>query len=99
MMYIPLPIKAVENYIDRVSSPVLVAGAVIAIPSLVFHSLTGALYPADIAPWDKDPLEITGLVLFMSFMPACLSGYVFRCNYQIKQSDAQKSYNNSACRF
>jgi len=73
MMYIPLPIKAVENYIDRVSSPVLVAGAVIAIPSLVFHSLTGALYPADIAPWDKDPLEITGLVLLMSFMPAYLA--------------------------
>lgn len=73
MMNIPLLIKAVENYIDRVSSPVLIAGARIAIPSLVFHSLTGALYPADIAPWDKDPLEITGLVLLLSFMPANLA--------------------------
>ena len=55
------------------SSPVLIAGAVTATPSLVFHSLRGALYPADIAPWDKDPLEITGLVLLMSFMPAYLA--------------------------
>ena len=73
MVYIPLPIKAVRSYLDRVSSPVLIAGAVIAIPSLVFHYLTGALYPAHIAPWYKDPLEITGLVLLMSFMPAYLA--------------------------
>ena len=72
-MNIPLLIKAVENYIDRVSSPVLIAGAIIAIPSLVFHSLTGALYPADIAPWDKDLLELTGIVLLMWFMPAYLA--------------------------
>jgi hypothetical protein len=73
MMYIPLPTKAVGSYLDRVSSPVLIAGAVIAIPSLVFHSLTGALYPAYIAPWYKDHLEITGLVLLISFMPAYLT--------------------------
>tara|TARA_B100001059_G_C17460670_1_gene391975 strand:- start:148 stop:477 length:330 start_codon:yes stop_codon:yes gene_type:complete len=56
-----------------VSSPLLIAGTVIAIPSLEFHSLTGALYPAYIAPRDKDPLGITGLVLLMSFMPPYLA--------------------------
>lgn len=69
----PFPIRFVERFIQRTSRPVLMVGLLIALPSLIFHILTGAIYPVDIEPWDKDPLEITGLSLLMSFMPAYLA--------------------------
>lgn len=51
----------------------LMIGLLIALPSLIFHILTGAIYPVGVEPWDKDPLEVTGLSLLMSFMPAYLA--------------------------
>ncbi len=68
----PLPLRLIERLLESSPRPVLTIGVGVFVPFMALVLLTGSLYPVDISPWNENPLEITGLFLMMSALPAYL---------------------------
>ena len=71
-MTTPLPMRLIDRLIAGTHFPVLIVGSAISLPLISIFILSGAIYPADVSPWSANPLEMTGLFLMFSIMPAYL---------------------------
>jgi hypothetical protein len=67
-----LPLQPVETLLSRNRYPVLTAGLALFVPLILLFGASGAIYPADIEPWDENPIELTGLFLMMAVLPTYL---------------------------
>jgi hypothetical protein len=68
----PLPIKLLHWFINRVKRPALTIGAVFFGTLLGFFLITGSFYPEELLDYQSSPLEATGLFLLLSILPAYL---------------------------
>jgi len=70
----PIPIRLLEQLISRLRYPVFTIGVVVFVPLIVLFIVCGSVFPDDVdvpSGWNN-PLEITGLFILLSVMPAYL---------------------------
>lgn len=67
-----LPLRPIEWLLNHSRYPLSVIGLVAFLPLFAVFSLSGAIYPDEIPPWNTNPVEITGLMLMMAVLPAYL---------------------------
>lgn len=68
----PLPLRLIDNLLERTRFPAILVGCGFAIPMLMLSILSGTIYPNGVEPWSDNPLEMTGLFLMMAILPAYL---------------------------
>ncbi len=71
-MSTPAPIRLIEYAIRRFSYPITSVGAIIGIPLIVLFVSAGGFRPMPDYPLWSRPMEIMGLFLLLTFLPACL---------------------------
>ncbi len=71
-MSTPAPIRLIEYAIARFSYPVSTVGAIIAIPLLILFVISGGFEPMPEYPLWNRPMEIIGVVLLLTILPAGL---------------------------
>ena len=65
-----LPLRILESLIDRIRWPACSLGAAVFLPMMLVFLFTGAYFPTpETSPWD-DPLEVTGVFMLITAMPA-----------------------------
>ncbi len=69
----PVVWRPLEWMLNNSSHPVLLVGLTVFLPLIIVFSVSGALYPANVPPWSDNPIEITGLFLMISILPAYLA--------------------------
>ena len=71
-MYTPAPVRLIEYAIKRFRYPVLTVGAIVGIPLLIFLVGSGGFTPIPGHPLWNRPMEIFGVVLLLTILPAGL---------------------------
>jgi len=71
-MSTPAPIRLIEHAVKRFSYPVPAVGAMVGIPLILVFISSGGFRPMPEYPLWNRPMEIMGLFLLLTFLPACL---------------------------